>query len=57
MTVICGTREDVPDDQLTDWKKETSGNFRFERWEGDHFWIFDHIPQLCALINQTLSNY
>lgn len=57
MTMICGSHEDVPDDQLTDWKKETSGNFVFERWEGHHFWIFDHLPALCERINQTLARY
>jgi surfactin synthase thioesterase subunit len=57
MTMICGSQEDVPDDQLTDWKKETSGDFIFERWEGHHFWIFDHLPALCNRINQTLEKY
>jgi surfactin synthase thioesterase subunit len=57
LTMICGTHEDVPDDQLTDWKKETSGTFVFERWEGHHFWIFDHLPALCNRINQVLTQY
>lgn len=57
MTMICGSHEDVPDDQLTDWKKETSGEFIFERWEGHHFWIFDHLQALCERINQTLEKY
>jgi surfactin synthase thioesterase subunit len=57
MTVICGSNENVPDDQLTDWQKETSGEFHFSRWEGDHFWIFDHLPELCKLINHTLEKY
>lgn len=57
MTVICGTKEDVPDDQLTDWSRETSANFHFERWEGHHFWIFDHLPALCKMINEKLAAY
>jgi len=57
MTMICGSHEDVADDQLTDWKKETCGEFVFERWEGHHFWIFDHLPTLCERINKTLEKY
>lgn len=57
MTLYGGTHEDVTDEELTDWKKETSGAFTFQRWEGYHFWIFDHLPALCERINQTLEKY
>ena len=57
MTLMGGTHEDVTDEQLTDWKKETNGTFSFERLEGYHFWIFDHLPELCKRINETLEKY
>lgn len=57
MTALCGSNEQVADEDITDWQKETSGSFYFSRYEGDHFWIFDHLPELCGLINQTLARY
>lgn len=57
MTCIIGTEEDVPDQHITDWEKETSGAFTFERWEGHHFWVFDHLEKFCERINQTLEKY
>lgn len=57
MTVICGSHEDVPEDMVSAWKKETSGEFALEVWDGYHFWIFEHTPALCERINQTLEKY
>lgn len=57
MTVICGNREEVPEEQVSAWKNETSGKFTLETWEGYHFWIFDHLPELCKRINETLEQY
>lgn len=57
MTALCGSNEQVDDEDITDWQKETSGSFFFQRYPGDHFWIFDHLPELCGLINQTLAGY
>ena len=54
LSVFCGTEEQVPDDTLTDWQKETTESFHFRRFEGAHFWIFDHLPALCGHIQQTL---
>jgi len=57
MTALCGENEAVDDEDITDWQKETSGTFYFRRYPGDHFWIFDQLPELCGLINETLEKY
>lgn len=57
MSTFCGSNENVEDEDITDWKKETSGSFEFRRFTGDHFWIFDHLPELCGFINETLAEY
>lgn len=57
MTVICGTKEDVAEELVSSWSLETSARFTLETWEGHHFWIFDHLPDLCQRINSTLSEY
>jgi medium-chain acyl-[acyl-carrier-protein] hydrolase len=54
LSVFCGTEEQVPDDTLTDWQKETTGQFTFRRYPGAHFWIFDHLPDICRHIQHTL---
>jgi surfactin synthase thioesterase subunit len=57
LSVFCGSEEAVDDSTLSAWQEETSGNFHFKRYEGAHFWIFNHLPELCTYISQTLDNY
>jgi surfactin synthase thioesterase subunit len=57
LTVMAGTRENVPEENIQKWAAETNSSFRNERFEGDHFWIFDKARGLCDLINETLGNY
>lgn len=58
MSVMAGTGENVPDETLSDWEKETSAGITFfRRYEGDHFWLFDHIETVCQHINETLRPF
>lgn len=56
LSVFCGSEEPVSDDDLLAWQKETSGVMHFKRFPGAHFWIFDHLPELCRHISETLEN-
>lgn len=58
LSVMAGSDEDVPDETLSSWAKESEpGVTFFQRFPGHHFWIFDHLPTLCSHINETLSPY
>ncbi|MCZ2443861.1 MAG: alpha/beta fold hydrolase [Flavobacteriales bacterium] len=51
ISLFCGTQEQVPDEWMTDWKKETTGPFHFERITGGHFWLFDHPEPIIQCIH------
>lgn len=52
ITLFCGNRENVPDEWLTDWNKETTDCFDFKRISGGHFWLFDNPDPLIQCIHQ-----
>jgi surfactin synthase thioesterase subunit len=57
LSIMCGTEEAVPDEALLAWAEETSGAFHFKRFSGQHFWIFNHLTELCNYISETLAKY
>jgi medium-chain acyl-[acyl-carrier-protein] hydrolase len=56
LSVMCGTEEQVPDVQLTDWQHESSLPIRFERRPGHHFWIFEELEWLAKHIKTQLKH-
>ena len=56
LSVMCGTEEQVPDEQLTDWQHESSFPIRFERRPGHHFWIFEELEWLAKHIKTQLKH-
>ncbi|MDD2425480.1 MAG: thioesterase domain-containing protein [Bacteroidales bacterium] len=46
--VFTGTDENIPDEEILGWQKETTAPVNFHKFKGGHFFIFDHIPELCG---------
>jgi surfactin synthase thioesterase subunit len=55
LSVLCGTEEQVPDVQLTDWQLESSIPIEFQRRPGHHFWIFEDMDWLLNHLKTRLS--
>jgi surfactin synthase thioesterase subunit len=58
MTILGGLKDDeVTYEDLQAWQCETSQLIKIKQFPGDHFFIFDHSPQLCQLFAQTLMPF
>ena len=55
LTVIIGTRENISAPQAQLWQQETSKKIELKFFEGDHFFIFDHAPEIMRLVYQRIS--
>lgn len=53
--VFGGRQDRVSRDALSAWEAETGAGFSLEMFEGDHFFINDHEPQLLARIIELLQ--
>lgn len=45
--VFTGTDENITDEEILGWQDETTAKVNFHKLQGGHFFIFDHIPELC----------
>lgn len=55
MTVMLGTGESTTRDDAQGWAEMTRHGLVIEMYEGGHFFIFDHVEQVCTSIAATLS--
>ena len=55
ITVITGTQEKITRDQAMTWKNETTGEFKFFQFPGDHFFIFDNPAEIVRRIYLDIS--
>ena len=53
--VITGTEENISDDEIDAWQKETTYELKKEKLAGDHFFILDHEEELARMISMALS--
>lgn len=53
--VITGTEENISDDEIEAWQKETTHELKKRKLAGDHFFILDHEEELARMIAMALS--
>ncbi|WP_108867383.1 thioesterase II family protein [Aquimarina aquimarini] len=53
ITVLAGLDEDVSKEQLIGWQEETKYPFRFQQFEGGHFFILDKFQEIGSIINKA----
>jgi surfactin synthase thioesterase subunit len=56
ITVLIGSEEDIADAEALTWQQVTTCPVLFSRFPGGHFFLVDHLPEICALISRTLQN-
>jgi len=52
---MIGLEEDITDEEVEAWQKETSQKIEIVKFEGKHFFIFTYPKEIMALINKRLS--
>ncbi|WP_369214541.1 thioesterase II family protein [Streptomyces flavofungini] len=56
VSAFAGERDErVPDDVLTEWSKETSGEFTVRRYPGGHFYLNDGLTAVLGDVTALLS--
>ncbi len=56
-TVLTGTNEDMEEDDITLWQKESGEPVDFIKFEGDHFFIYNHTNEIVKIISNKLNFY
>ncbi|MFH0787428.1 MAG: alpha/beta fold hydrolase [Pseudomonadota bacterium] len=54
ITVMIGTGERTTRAEALEWSDLTTSECRVLQYEGSHFFLFDHLDDICALIRSTL---
>lgn len=55
ITVFCGDCDKIVGRaECSEWKRYTNGNVSIKEYSGDHFFIKQHIQEICASINQCV---
>lgn len=54
-TVITGTEEDIEEEDILLWQKETNFEIDFKRLEGKHFFIFKKKKEVLEIMERNLS--
>jgi surfactin synthase thioesterase subunit len=55
ITIMFGSDEDITYDEALTWQEVTNHPVSIHQFSGGHFFIFDHLPEICSLISQTLE--
>ncbi len=55
ITVLNGKEDSMDEQDISDWKKHTDGNFKAHYFEGNHFFINHHAENIINIINRTLT--
>ncbi len=55
ITAMLGSREHIVKDDVKAWQRETSLPLRMHQFNGNHFFIFDHIDSIGRIISDTLQ--
>ena len=57
LTAFAGEKDTVfEEDQIVEWKKHTSSEFRFRKVQGSHLFCRDNKEELLGMLNEELSN-
>ncbi len=54
VTVITGDEEDMETEDIELWQRETKHIVDFKRFPGNHFFIYDHVPEIVQIISNKL---
>lgn len=54
ITVMIGTAETTTGPEASQWKEMTTSDCNLLQYQGGHFFIFDHVEEICARLNSTL---
>jgi surfactin synthase thioesterase subunit len=57
LTVLNGTEEDMEEEDIRLWQKETLQKADFRKMTGNHFFIYHHIPEIMSIISGQLSKH
>lgn len=55
MTVLAGTREGISSEQAAQWQQVTRCKTKIQWFEGEHFFIFNHLPDIARLITRQMA--
>ena len=62
-TIVTGTEEDMSDEDIDLWRKESGDPVKFHKLPGGHFFVLNYVAEMQALITRELlpikklSNY
>ena len=51
ITVLFGSDEQITYDEALTWQEVTNRPVSIHQFSGGHFFIFDHVPEICALLS------
>jgi len=54
-SVLIGTEDKITLTSANQWQNEFNPTIKVYEFSGKHFFIFDHLQQICKLINTTIS--
>lgn len=54
ITALIGSKETTTFAEVSEWERMTTSDFRAFQYEGGHFFIYDHLEDICEMIHSTL---
>ncbi len=55
ITVITGTEEEMENSDIALWQKETTHVVDFKKFPGNHFFIYQHVPEIIQIIANKIT--
>jgi len=55
ITVMIGTAESTTGAEASQWREMTTSDCSVLQYEGGHFFLFDHVDDICARLNSALG--
>jgi surfactin synthase thioesterase subunit len=55
ITALGGTSDDVPVEELRAWGAQTSSEFRYQMFEGDHFFVHAERKNILRIMSESLA--
>jgi len=56
ITVMMGLQDEIAEDDMRSWQRETVAPIALKKFNGNHFFIFEHAPSVTAIIEKALFN-
>ncbi len=57
MTVMLGTEDRLTQGKEIQWMETTKRELVIKQFQGSHFFIFDHLPEICRMISDSLDRH